>query len=867
MLTRLWNHLRQRRMDDEIRQEIEAHRAEIEEAEIAGGATPEEARRKAALRFGSSASYVEQTRDADLITWLDDGWRDLKYAARQLMRNPGFAASAILLLALGIGVNGAIFTVINSVILRPLPLRDPERVVSVSESTGRLATPASWPDFLDLRDGNHVFESTGAFMRTTFVVHSASEARNVKGASATPGYFAALGVQPLAGRIFGEAEARAGAWPVALVREDFWRSALNSDPEILGHTVLVNGEATQVVGILPAEFRFPNADTVVWIPLIPRGPQLNRGYHAINMVGRLKPGATISGAQADLQLIMKRLEQQYPDQNRNRGARVALLQDASLDKDLRSRLFTLQIAALTLFLMAFANVSGLLLARYSARRGELDIRLALGASRTRQFRQHITETLMLTSIGAVISIGVVAAGVRFLVWLYGEQMPRAAEIGPDWRLVGAVIALSIAGALAMGLATALHEWRKSSGISAGAGTRSSADRRGVRVRKLLVVMQLACAVVVLAATGAVLHSFWSLLHVDLGFDRSHLVTARVNLPAAKYKTGPAIGERFEQVAAGIGAIPGVKQAAAVNLLPVAEWGFNGNVNVEGMSPEHRGFFAEYKWVTQEYLRTMGIPLLRGRQFTPEEMAGRQKAAIINETMVHQLWGDKDPIGAHINIFSPEWITVVGVARDIRQSGVDVPPSAEVFLPAGGFVAPMPSWSVIIRSDLPTASLLGSIRSVVHGEESEAAIDRVQTMDEAVAKTISAERIVAFLLICFAGLALVVASLGLYSLMAFTITARMPELAIRSALGSTPRRLIGLTEREGMALVAVGLAAGLGAAWLVRPLLAAYVVNAGAMNLAVAAATALVLFAVAAVAISAPALRILRIDLVAVLRRE
>jgi putative ABC transport system permease protein len=866
MLTRFLNHLRQRRMNEEIRQELEAHRAEIEEAELARGAPPEEARRRAALRFGSSASYVEQTRDADLITWLDDAWRDWKYAARQLLRNPGFAASAILLLALGIGVNGAIFTVVNSVILRPLALREPERVLSVSESTGRFGTPTSWPDFQDLRNGNHVFESTGGFMRSTLVVHSASEARNVKGASATPGYFAALGVQPVAGRIFGDAEATAGAAPVALVREDFWRSALNSDPEILGHTVLVNGEATQVVGILPAEFRFPNSDTVVWTPLIPRGPQLNRGYHAINMVGRLKPGATISAALAELQLIMKRLEQQYPEQNRGRGARVALLQDASLDKDLRDRLFLLQIAALTLFLMAFANVSGLLLARYSARRGELDIRLALGASRTRQFRQHITETLLLTGIGAVISIGVVAAGVRFLTWLYGEQMPRAAEIGPDWRLVAAVIALSILGALAMGAATSLHEWRRSSGISAGAGTRSSADRRGVRVRKVLVVMQLACAVVVLAATGAVLHSFWTLLHVDLGFDQSHLVTARINLPAGKYKTGAAIGERFERVAADLSAIPGVKQAAAINLLPVAEWGFNGSVNVEGMS-EHHGFFAEYKWVTKDYLRTMGIPLLRGRQFSPEEMAGRQKAAIINETMVRQLWGGKDPIGAHINIFSPEWITVIGVARDIRQSGVDVPPSAEVFLPAEGFVAPMPSWSVILRSDLPLTSLLPGIRSVVHGEEAEAAIDRVQTMDEAVAKTISAERIVAFLLICFACLALVVASLGLYSLMAFTITARLPELAIRSALGSTPRGLIGLTEREGLALVASGLAVGLGAAWLVRPLLAAYVVNAGEMNIAVAAVTGLVLFAVGAVAVSVPSLRVLRIDPVSILRRE
>ncbi|HEV2687819.1 MAG TPA: FtsX-like permease family protein, partial [Bryobacteraceae bacterium] len=619
--------------------------------------------------------------------------------------------------------------------------------------------------------------------------------------------------------------------------------------------------------ILPREFRFPTGDTVIWTPLIPRGPQLNRGFHAISMVGRLKPSVTLARAEADLQIIMGRLAQQYPDQNKGRSAKVALLQDASLNKELRDRLVVLQIAALTLFLMAAANVSSLLLARYSARRGEFDIRLALGSSHWRQIRQHLTESLLLTGVGSVIAIGVAAAGVRFLVWLYGQEMPRAAEIAPDWKIVGAFVALAIGGALAMGLATAVHEWRRTSAIPAGGGNRTSADRTGVLTRKLLVVLQLTCAVVLLTSTGAVLRSFWALLHVDLGFDRSRLTTMRINLPSAKYRTGAAVGERFEKLASAVGAIPGVRQAAAVNMLPVAEWGFNGNVNVEGLSEEHRGFFAEYRWVTQDYLRALGIPIVRGRQFLPEEMAGKQKAAIINETMARQLWGDKDPIGAHINMFSPEWITVVGITRDVRQSGVDVPPSAEVYLPASGFVVAFPSWSVLVRSDLPAASLLPAVRSAVRAEEPEAALDRVKTMEDVVSDTVSAQRIVASLLLSFAALALVVASVGLYSLVTFTVVARLPEFAIRSALGSTPGNSMALMGREGMTLVIAGLGAGLAATIPLRPLLTRFVFDVGSVSVPVFGGVALILLVVGAVAISVPSLRILRMDPVSILRRE
>jgi putative ABC transport system permease protein len=362
------------------------------------------------------------------------------------------------------------------------------------------------------------------------------------------------------------------------------------------------------------------------------------------MVGRLRPGVTLSQAQADLEIVMSGLAREYPDQNGGHSARVVRLQDWSLDTRIRDRLVFLQIAALALFLMACANVSSLLLAGYSARSAEFAVRMALGASRMRQMRQHLAESLLLTGFGCLAAVGLAWGGVRFLMWLYGDGMPRASEISPDWKLVGAVVAATLGGAIAIGFTTALHRQAKNPGSSAGESSRTTTGMKGVLTRKSLVVFQIACAVLLLAATGETLESFRALLQVDLGFDRSHLITMRVNLPSAKYRQGSDIADFFEKTAMDMSAMPGVGKAAAINMLPIAEWGFNGSVNVEGLPPLDRSFFAEYRWITPGYFSVMAIPLLRGRMFLPEEMSGKNKAAIVNQTMAHKVWGEKDPLG-------------------------------------------------------------------------------------------------------------------------------------------------------------------------------------------------------------------------------
>jgi putative ABC transport system permease protein len=867
MFTRLLNLFRQRRLNKELRDEFEAHIAAIEEEELGRGANSEEARRRARIRFGNAGVYQESTRDTDIVRWLDDCWRDSKIAYRQLRRSPTFALSAVLLLGLGIGANAAIFTIITSVILRPLPLPESDRLMAVTAQAGRFETPMSFPDLLDVQAANRVFESSGGFIRTSFVFRGGQDALNIRGANVTPDYFTTLRIQPIAGRLFDAAEGKEEADGVAILREDFWRSALDADPDILQKTILVNGQATQVVGILPTPFRFPASDTVIWMPLVPRGPARNRGWHAYSMVGRLKPSISLADARTDLQSVMQQLAQQYPEQNTGRSAKVVSFQDWSIDKQLRDRLLALQIAAFALFLMAIANVSNLLLARYSTRRQEFVIRTALGASPLHQIRQHLTESLLVTGIGCMVAAILTWLGVQFLLWIYAEQMPRVTEISPNWSLMFAIIVAAITGAVVVGLVTALHERRKAEGTFVAGGSRISADRTGVRMRKALVAFQLICAVVLLTTTGDMLRQFRELLRLDIGFDRSHLVTMRINLPSTNYRTGVQIGEWFEHLAAAVRTVPGVQQAAAVNMLPVAEWGFNGNVGVDGMADEHRGFFAEYRWVTQDYLRTFGIPLQRGRSFLPEEISGKQKAAIINETMRRQLWGDGDPIGARIRVLSPEWITVVGVSRDVRQSGVSSRPSAEVYLPAAGYVAANPNWSVVVRSDLPAQSLLPSVREAIRTMEKEAAVDRIKTMDEIVVDSLSAQRIIAGLLASFAVLAVIIAALGLYGLVAFTVISRLPEMAIRSVLGSSPIEALRVVSRDSILLMLAGLTLGFAAVVPLRPLLARFVFDVGRANAGVFFAVFFVLIIIGCTASAVPLLRALRVDPIRTLKRD
>ncbi len=869
LLNRIWNSLRPWRMDRELRQELETHMAELEDDERRQGASAREAKNRTRQRFGNPTVYRENARERNLLAWLETFVQDIRYAFRQFAHVPGFTITAVVMLALGIGANTAIFTLLNSIVLRSLPLPDPDRLTVLLERLpGGGNSPPSWLDQRDLREQNHSFESVAAFAYDSgFLLQSGEETKRVVGGYVTPDYFATLGVTPIAGRVFDASEGVAGRDNVALIREDYWHEALNGDPEILQKTIQLNGRKCNIVGILPRTFRFPWDDVVVWTPLVPSLPmQKERGNHGFPMVARLKPGVTFTGAFADVDAIMHRLAKQYPEADADRGGILYRMKDWKLLGS-SERLVMLQIAALAVFLMTCANVSSLLLARHSSRKREFAVRAALGASRGRRIRQHLTESVALASIGCACGVGVAYLGVEFLMKVYGFTLPRVSEVAVDWRVATFAVATTLAGAIAFGLTAALHENSKELESALRDGGRVGSGRKGALARKAMVVVQLVCAVTLLAGAGELLESFRKLTQVDAGVNADHLLTMRVAIPDSQYATGAEVNSFFQSAIERIRAIPGVESVATTNLLPLQSAGYNGDVVVEGLPPHASSFFAEFRWVSGDYFRTMGIPLVRGRVFSPEEMAGKQKAMVISEKMARTLWGDRDPVGWKVEFYDGQPYTVIGVARDVRQSGLAEAARAELYVPLATRSEAMVTHSIAVRSPLPVDSLAPLIRGEIRSLDSQAGVYRVKTMQDVLSDSVSNQRITATLLTMFAGLALILAAFGLHGVMSYLVTERRHEFAIRLAIGARPAELMRMVFRQSFTMIGIGIVLGLGAAFAVSKTLPSLLYGVSELDAATLTAAVVVLASVAAAAVGVPALRALRIDPIVALRQE
>ncbi len=798
---------------------------------------------------------------------LETFFQDLRQSVRGFASIPGFTAIAVIMLALGIGVNTAIFTLLNTIVLRPLPLPNADRLVVVLEQVaGEGESPPSWLDQRDLREQNHVLESVGAFAYDQgFLLRVGGETRHVDGARVTADYFATLGVMPIAGRLFDASEMEAGRDNVVLLREDYWRTNLNSDPSIFEKQIELNGRKCNVIGILPAWFRYPWETGVIWTPLAPSDMQRSRrGWHGFPMIGRLKPGISLERARADIDGIVRRLAKQYPDDDRDRNALLVPAREWYVNSS-SSSLYVLQCAALALFLMTCANVSSLLLARYSTRRREFAIRSALGASRWRQLRRHLTESLFLAGFGCICGIGIAYCGVSMFVRIHGSSLPRTAEISIDPRLILFTVGTTVLGAIVFGLATAFHERSRELNKALAEGGRSGSSRRGVMLRKCLVSAQVMFAMILVAGAGELIRSYQRLLEVDAGIKTSDLLTVSVALPATQYTDTHRIASFYERALNRIRELPGVESAGSINLLPVQAVGYNGDVSVAGLPPHSSSFFAEFRWIGGDYFRTMGIPIVRGRHFLPEERSGKRRAIIINETMARALWGDRDPLGSVIEYDAG--FTVVGVARDVRQTGLEVPPRAEMFMPLATLATPITTQSVVVRSRLSVDQLVTLVRQEIRRVDEQASVYRVKTMRQVLTDSISYSLTTTTLLSLFATLALVLAGCGLYGVMSFVVAERRREFAIRAALGANPATIAGLVFRQSLMMVAIGVGLGIGGVAIVSRALPALLYGVDKLDAGTLAAAITVLTASAIVAVAVPALRMLRIDPIQALRQE
>ncbi len=794
--------------------------------------------------------------------------QDFRGGLRMLLKRPGFTAIAVITLALGVGANTAIFSVVNAVLLRPLPYPEADRLVYIWDSNPSIGYPqfsSSAPNLADWRQQSQSFEYLTAFTTWSFNLTGRGEPERLQGARVSPEIFPMLGVKPILGRTFLPEEDTLGKHRVVLLSQNLWQNRFGEDRNIIGQPITLNGESYTIIGVVQPDFRTPN-QSELWIPAAFEELQPRRGNHMLGVIARLKPGVTITQAQAEMDGITRRLEEQYPDSNKGWGVRLVSLFDVVVG-DIRTALWVLLAAVGFVLLIACANVANLLLARAATRQREVAIRAALGASRWRVVRQLLTESVMLALVGGALGLLISLWGVELLTKLNPENLPRVNEIGVDQRVLGFTLLASLLTGIFFGLAPALQSTKFDLHESLKEGGKGAlTSGRGNRLRNLFVVVEIALSLVLLVGAGLMARSLLRLQQVKLGFNPENLLTLNISLPQAKYREAVQREAFYRDLMRNVSALPGVQSAAVIGPLPLAGdevWEFF----IEGrqMMPDGRGANANFRRCTPDYFRAMAIPLLRGRFFNEQDMRQTEQVVIINQTMVRQFLPNDDPLGKRIAFSGPQgpWHTVVGIVGDIRHLGLDKEAGLELYRPFAQTSAR--TMTLVARSTLDSNSLATAIRREVLKLDPAQPIYSVRSMEEIVSGALAQRRINALLLSLFAAVAMVLAAIGVYGVMAYNVSQRTHEMGIRMALGARTNDVLRLVVREGMTLAAFGVGIGLivsfALTWLMKDLLFE-VKPTDPLTFAV---IAILLTLVALVACYVPARRAAKIDPMVALR--
>jgi putative ABC transport system permease protein len=807
---------------------------------------------------------------------MDTILQDLRYGIRSLLKNPGFTFVAIVALALGIGANSAIFSVVNTLLLSPLPFKDPDRLVMVWEKNfprNRERNVVSPANFLDWNSQNQVFEHLAALVDIHVNLTNAGEPVELEAQLVTASLFPLLGVQPVYGRAFLDSEDVPDSERVAIISHRLWQGRFGADPQLLGKTITLSGRSYTVVGIMPQGFYFLNNETDLWVPIC---FNTGRDYRAVagrylRAVARLKPGVTLSQAQAEMSLIASRLEQSYREFNAGWGVNVISLQEQVVG-DVRPALLVLLGAVGFVLLIACANVANLLLARAATRQKELAVRTALGASRGRLIRQLLNESLLLGVIGGAAGLLLAYWAIALLIKFNPGNIPRLEEVGLDGRVLAFTLAVSIVTGLIFGMIPAVQASRPdlNESLKEG-GRRSSGGASHRRVRSIFVVSEVALALVLLVGAGLMIRSFIKLQQVDLGYDPENLLTARVLLPISKYGDNPKRATFFKQAVERIQAIPGVQAAGAVSWLPLSGLGSATSFWVDGRPepPPGEKPTTDVRVITPGYFAAMGIPLIKGRIFDERDTAESPRVLIINETMARQFFPDEDPIGKRLII---SWDhpslpdEIIGVVGDARLTSVDGEMRPAIYWPHARQAA-YSSMTFAVRADgdplALTGSLLGEIRSI----DAELPVADIRTMGEVVSTSTSRPRFNMLLLALFAAVALVLAAVGIYGVMAYSVNQRTHEIGIRMALGASGTDVMRLIVGQGMLLVLAGVGLGLIGAFFLTGLMSSLLFGVNATDPATFLSISLILAGVAFVACYIPARRATRVDPMVALRYE
>ncbi len=814
--------------------------------------------------------------------------QDIRYGWRTLRKSPGFTAVAVLVLALGIGANTAIFSVVNAVLLRPLPFDQPSRLVALYHIPPQALFPGmslfsvSPANFLDWRAQAHSFEDMSAYGFGRYTLTGKGQPEAIRTVAVTHGFFDILRAQPLLGRVFAEGEDQAGRDHEVVLSYDLWRTHFGANPAIVGHTIQLNDQAYTVIGVMPKGFEFPLDPSYrpqMWKPQNwTAQDRAIRDDHNYDIIARLKPGITLQQAKAELATISDRLAQEYPKDNKGWGATAILLRD-DLVGDVRSPLLILLGAVGFVLLIACANVANLVLAKTLSRRKEVAIRSALGASRRRLLQQVLAETVLLAIAGGAFGLIFAHYGMMFIVKFMGQQLPRAGGIGLDGRVLAFTVGVSMLTGVGAGLLPALRLTRAdvSEALKQGQG-RTVSDSGGSRTRAALVVGEVALSLMLLIGAGLLIRSLWMLRNVNPGFDPDHVVTMSLSIASTKFAKPEQEISFYNQVLEGVRALPGVKSAGVIDALPLSDNSSHMGIQIEGRpvvamadQPE-----VDVHIISPGYMKAMHIPLVRGREFGASDVPGHPGAVLISESMAKQFWPNQDPIGKQLTIYFfpvPKRV-VVGMVGDVKQDGLDQTRSmSTLYMPLGQLTPPASgAWqsfgmTLAVRTNTDPLAVVSAIRNSVDEVDRGVPLLNVKTMQDTVDDSLLQQRFTVSLLVAFAGLALLLAAVGIYSVLSYAVRRRVREIGIRMALGAQVGDVLRMIIVEGMKPTLLGVVIGIAGALALGRVLSSVIYGVSARDFATFGTVAVLMTIVGLVASTLPAYRATRADPMKTLREE
>ena len=897
MITRIYRRLRswlgatlrRSRMDSEMDTELHFHLEAYAEDLVRKGLPRPEALRRARLEFGGVDKTKEECREARGAHLVDILIQDLRYAARTMLRSPGFTATAVIALALGIGANTAIFSVVNAVLLRPLPFDQPDRLVQVWHTPPQATFPGmkefavSPANFIDWRNESRGFQAMAAYGFGRYTLTGSGHPEAIRTCAATSGLFSILHVRPLLGRDFLDGEYEPDHDHEVVLSYGLWRSHFGGNPEMVGKNIELNGQAFTVIGVMGPGFQFPIASgpddrAQMWKPLAwSDRDRAVRDNHNYGVVARLRDGVSLRHAQAELDAIANRLALQYPAENKGWGAIAVPLRD-DLVGDVRPALLILLGAVALVLLIACANVANLILSRTLSRRKESAVRAALGATPRRLLQQAFAETLLLALAGGTLGLVFAHYGVILIVRFLAQRLPRGNEIALDGRVLVFTLGVSLLTGFAAGLLPALRMAKADLNEALKQGLGRTASDSGGRTRNVLVVSEVALSLMLLIGAGLMIRSLWILQNTNPGFDPDHVVTMVVSIPQNKFPQPGQEVSYFNRVLDGVRVLPGVQAAGLIDAIPLSDDGSHQPISIEGRpvvamadQPE-----VDVRLISPGYLSAMHISLLRGRDVDDSDVPGRPGAVLISQSMAKLFWPNEDPVGKHLTMyFFPDMArVVVGVVADVKLQALnETRPAPTLYLPLGQLSPPKgTNWRsfgmiLAVRTGMEPVSAIPSISSFVRNVDADIPLLNIRTMDDWVSTSLSPQRFAMLLLASFAGLALLLAVVGIYSVMSYSVSRRTHEIGVRVALGASRADVLALVVRQGLVLALTGSAIGIAGALLLSRLMSSQLYGVSPTDPITFVAVSVLLTLVALAACYIPARRAMQIDPMVALRYE